>query len=243
MTDQLTLIEPPAPTTDPPRCRMCARPARWILTAAEWGMYCAGRACSNRDRLCQSCGNPFHMGVDGAGTKYCGPDCRVAGNRPTGARTAACAWCGIASTNRVMIARAAGWPYVCARCLDPIKHVVTRLKEHRVPHERARMLASDPCCEVCGDDMLTPIRTSARKLQAPLVVDHDHACCPGDSHSCGRCVRGLICRACNAAAGQVRDDPEVALSLAAYLERWRPDYLVVKQALKSATEENDHERP
>ncbi len=29
-----------------------------------------------------------------------------------------------------------------------------------------------------------------------LEVDHDHGCCPGE-YSCGSCVRGLVCRACN----------------------------------------------
>jgi hypothetical protein len=29
-----------------------------------------------------------------------------------------------------------------------------------------------------------------------LVVDHDHNCCDGDK-SCGKCIRGLLCRVCN----------------------------------------------
>lgn len=52
-------------------------------------------------------------------------------------------------------------------------------------------------------------------------TDHDHACCPGPS-SCGRCVRGMCCRACNHqvlgrySAAQLRaladylDDPPMA---------------------------------
>ena len=51
-----------------------------------------------------------------------------------------------------------------------------------------------------------------------LFVDHDHGCCPG-GRSCGRCVRGLLCRACNTALGLVGEDEAVLRSMRAYVKR------------------------
>lgn len=218
MSDQLELLPLTASVAvaDRPRCRMCARPAWWMPSGQRYALYCTSGACSNRERVCQHCEAPFTMGVDGAGTKYCSRACRL---RPN-ARTASCAWCQKFSETAGLIRRV-HWPYVCEECLEPIKHVVPRLKDHKVTHERARRLRDDPNCEVCGEDLLQRRPDGNGRLRPWLVVDHDHACCPGGTHSCGRCVRGLICRHCNAAAGQLHDSADNARSLAAYLDRWR----------------------
>ena len=54
-----------------------------------------------------------------------------------------------------------------------------------------------------------------------LTVDHDHACCPDKRHSCGKCVRGLLCHNCNCALGYAGDDPERLVKLAEYLRSSR----------------------
>ena len=62
--------------------------------------------------------------------------------------------------------------------------------------------------------------------EAQLIhVDHDHACCQRKNRSCGECVRGLLCHACNIALGYIErryamahsylDSPPVQLLAAA----------------------------
>jgi hypothetical protein len=48
-----------------------------------------------------------------------------------------------------------------------------------------------------------------------LAVDHDHSCCSG-KRSCGKCIRGLLCSACNMALGLLGDDPRRIANLQAY---------------------------
>lgn len=221
MTEQLSLIDlSTAPDPIAPQCRLCARSARWLANRNQWGMYCNGYNCNNRERLCSNCGNPFIQGTDGAGTKYCSTQCKIVGYHPkalAALNRPHCAWCGTGEYRRTN----ALWPYICRPCLDPIKHVVDRLKAHHVPHERAHQLLTDPGCEICGTNLLTTIREGGHgSLRSVLVVDHDHNCCPAGKTSCGRCVRGLICRGCNSAAGLLSDDPNTARALGNYLDRW-----------------------
>lgn len=43
------------------------------------------------------------------------------------------------------------------------------------------------------------------RLGPVLSVDHDHACCPDTAHSCGKCVRGLLCGKCNRMLGFIEE--------------------------------------
>lgn len=52
------------------------------------------------------------------------------------------------------------------------------------------------------------------------VVDHDHQCCP-KSHSCGKCVRGMLCAQCNTALGLLRDNPKTILRAAQYVVQYK----------------------
>jgi hypothetical protein len=63
-------------------------------------------------------------------------------------------------------------------------------------------------CAICG--------TADPGGDRRFHVDHDHSCCPG-SKSCGKCVRGLLCRNCNFALGFFGDDPDVLVAALSYL--------------------------
>ena len=65
------------------------------------------------------------------------------------------------------------------------------------------------CLSVLGDDT------------KDIHIDHDHSCCPGVK-SCGRCVRGLLCKDCNRGLGLFRDNPVSLENASRYiLERKR----------------------
>jgi hypothetical protein len=54
--------------------------------------------------------------------------------------------------------------------------------------------AQQSACGMCHE------RFEERQL---IHVDHDHACCQRKNRSCGECVRGLLCHACNIALGYI----------------------------------------
>lgn len=51
-----------------------------------------------------------------------------------------------------------------------------------------------------------------------FCVDHDHGCCSGRK-SCGKCIRGLLCHACNRLLGNSKDQVDVLAKAVSYLNK------------------------
>jgi len=49
-----------------------------------------------------------------------------------------------------------------------------------------------------------------------INIDHDHSCCKG-THSCGKCIRGILCGNCNTAIGLLKEDKKIMLEALNYL--------------------------
>ena len=75
--------------------------------------------------------------------------------------------------------------------------------------ERDQMLAAQGGrCAICG---------AVEPGGQGWCTDHDHACCPQKSRSCGECIRGILCFACNVMLGCVRDNPATLSAAVEYL--------------------------
>jgi hypothetical protein len=67
-------------------------------------------------------------------------------------------------------------------------------------------------CAIC------PLVFSYASRETTPCVDHDHSCCPGQK-SCGKCVRGLVCRMCNVLLGAARDNTTTLQNSIKYLNK------------------------
>jgi hypothetical protein len=67
-------------------------------------------------------------------------------------------------------------------------------------------------CEICGLSVQEGDYTT-------LTVDHDHSCCDGKTRSCGLCVRGLLCMACQTGLASFKDKTTSLHRAIEYLER------------------------
>lgn len=180
-------------------------------------------------RPCEGCGAPMTMKPN-APRRFC-QTCRVerareqdrqakARKRPKAARILTCQSCGKEFQKNPMGRN----PRACPQCRSadyesrrPPRSVTAQqryawslVRQYGMTPEQRDAMAERQGhkCALCG----RPESPDRR-----LHVDHDHACCPSPGMSCGKCVRGLICRPCNNALGLLGDNVEAAQRMVAYL--------------------------
>jgi hypothetical protein len=66
-------------------------------------------------------------------------------------------------------------------------------------------------CAICG--------STENSNEKWFYVDHDHKCCPTQSRSCGKCIRGLLCNNCNIGLGYFSDNSDTLRTAIKYLQK------------------------
>lgn len=118
--------------------------------------------------------------------------------------------CSIEGCERRTYARNVCHPHYETEFPDVRKRHEAYLRErYKMTWERYSELveAQNGVCAMCSNSP-----TAKRRL----VVDHDHACCPGN-RTCGNCVRGILCLTCNVWLG-VFESVEIQANAERYLQ-------------------------
>lgn len=94
----------------------------------------------------------------------------------------------------------------CGDC----KRMGEAIRRYNLTEERVAAMLADQgdACPICGQDF---------EGKRTWHVDHDHDCCDTMASCCGKCVRGLLCGACNRGLGQFRDSVERLRAAIRYL--------------------------
>jgi hypothetical protein len=86
----------------------------------------------------------------------------------------------------------------CYTCQNEAR--ISRTYNIPIEHYRKMLEGQNGVCAICQQPETQAHGVTGRVYA--LSVDHDHKCCPGKT-SCGKCVRGLLCRHCNHAVGKL----------------------------------------
>lgn len=207
----------PRPPGKQPLCEKCRKqPKYWKVSTGEYYAYCGRSGCSSKYFDCAACGTEFVRTK--RGTKYCSDECAETVRKARQAERDKTTLCELCHEHYGTTAKKNGGPFICTSCRLDLRSVASRLDSHNVSIEWWRLAKDGASCAICDADILTPIPHSGKGSgwRAPLVVDHDHLCCPGQK-SCGKCVRGFLCPNCNTAIGFMKDDPDRLAAAADYL--------------------------
>lgn len=128
---------------------------------------------------------------------------QVLKNRPL---TAIRGWTGYLN-NGCIFPRCSSPAFVRDLCQE---HQSLRSTHHLTDEQIVSLFDAPQVCSICGEN------PGDRRLS----IDHDHLCCPGIG-SCGKCVRGLLCRQCNLGIGNLRDDPALLMRAIDYLNSYK----------------------
>ena len=147
---------------------------------------------------------------------------RLARSRHSDADTKECADCGLVLSSDSFwrdVSRPDGRADSCVACYTAYRADPAR--------SRARQTSQLLACSGSSFDFYSYLLVAqcgrCCMCEKPMLgeqncqVDHAHTCCPGRK-SCGKCVRGLLCRQCNLALGMLRDDPSTLRRALGYLE-------------------------
>ena len=86
------------------------------------------------------------------------------------------------------------------------KHL-RRARQYGLSTGRFMEILATPVCAICAE----PFDSFG------IHIDHDHSCCPGKG-SCGKCIRGTLCRSCNHGLGNFKDSIDRMSAAIAYLK-------------------------
>lgn len=82
-----------------------------------------------------------------------------------------------------------------------------QVKNYNLTPELEKTLLVQETCDICQEAVEV------------IHIDHDHSCCPDRGRSCGKCIRGGLCRGCNTGIGMFEDNPEKMLRAIKYLRK------------------------
>lgn len=108
--------------------------------------------------------------------------------------------------NQKLLKSITGYSSWCSRCHALYKFNLSLTEYEKILEDQGGV------CAIC--------KSPPDTKDTAMPVDHDHSCCPGN-RSCGKCIRGILCRYCNSGIGYFKDSITVIESAIHYIKENR----------------------